>query len=949
MALVRLCSYNMHGFYNGIDFVSELLDTTDIFCLQEHWLRPDSLSLFNNVSPEFSAISLSSMTVDNYNNVGRPFGGLTVLYRTSVVKLLHDYGQCINNRVSGILLLHGNSKILLFNVYFPCVGDFNLRAEVDIISGYMNSVIDTINLDNVTVLMAGDFNTDLLHNDSADMSSLFDIFDRHKLQPCTKSYQGVYKYTYRVESRGVKSFIDNIVLPTKLFDDAKVTFVDVLDDVVNNSDHLAITCHVNLGCVTSIPCKVKCNYNYTKKYVWTNAAKQAYYYNTGSSLQYILESLSQNGDFNCLHADAIDNLYESIVHALKSSSEPYLCFIKHNANLKWSAYLGQLKNISRQAMYFWMENGCPNVGPSWDSYILSKRNYKRAVKDSKLNGKSACAARMLDAWNHGDSKNFWHNFNSNSTQSKCFSEVLNADMFVKQFQENFIDSSLNVQAHDNFANEFINYNCVNNNIDIEVEAIEKAVFSLNRSGVMDYDMLTINHFLYAHPVLFLLLKILFNVMITSGVAPDRFGNSVIFPIVKSFNKSIDDVGNYRPISIIPFIAKIFEACMQSTIDKLLSFHNNQFGFVKDGGCSKAIFTFSSCVRYFTERLSNVYFCSLDATKAFDRVNHFYLFNCMIERGFPSGLINVFKSWFRNMHSCVSWNNARSQFFEVRSGVPQGSILGGKFFNMLLDKLLCTLDSSGFGCYINSVFAGALAYADDLIIMSSSVVHLQKMLDMCNRFGIMCDLKFNVQKSCCGVIGKPLCSQSPDLLIDNYVLSWVDKFTYLGITFVTGQSLKVECKHRVQKFISSVCSVLRYKVAGYETVFAEILKMKCLPILFYGLECYMLDSQSMKSITQAWNMSFKWLFNYRKYDSTRLLFLSNNTMSLSFLLDQKMLCFYNSLEHSNNKLIHNLLTYMLTVHNVVELYRRYNLLFHCVVACIKRNVFGSFMEYCAERL
>ena len=49
---------------------------------------------------------------------------------------------------------------------------------------------------------------------------------------------------------------------------------------------------------------------------------------------------------------------------------------------------------------------------------------------------------------------------------------------------------------------------------------------------------------------------------------------------------------------------------------------------------------------------------------------------------------------------------------------------------------------------------------------------------------------------------------------------------------------------------------------------------------------MLDSVSLNSVNRAWHMAFKWLFNLRKYDCTSLLFLSSNTMSLSYLLNYR---------------------------------------------------------------
>ena len=139
-----------------------------------------------------------------------------------------------------------------------------------------------------------------------------------------------------------------------------------------------------------------------------------------------------------------------------------------------------------------------------------------------------------------------------------------------------------------------------------------------------------------------------------------------------------------------------------------------------------------------------------------------------------------------------------------------------------------------------------------------------------------------------------------------VLRWAHSFCYLGVNFLVGSSLKVDCKPRIQKFIFSICSVLHHKVKGYESFFADILIKKCLPVLTYSLECCMLDSVSLNSVNRAWNMAFKWPFDLRKYDSIRLLFLSCNNMSLSYFLNYRYLSFFLALRSYKNKLVHNLL-------------------------------------------
>ena len=58
--------------------------------------------------------------------------------------------------------------------------------------------------------------------------------------------------------------------------------------------------------------------------------------------------------------------------------------------------------------------------------------------------------------------------------------------------------------------------------------------------------------------------------------------------------------------------------------------------------------------------------------------------CPLERGSPSQLVNVFLIWYRNMRACVNWGCNKSVYFDIKSGYPEGSILGPKFFNLVVD-------------------------------------------------------------------------------------------------------------------------------------------------------------------------------------------------------------------------------------------------------------------------
>ena len=87
-------------------------------------------------------------------------------------------------------------------------------------------------------------------------------------------------------------------------------------------------------------------------------------------------------------------------------------------------------------------------------------------------------------------------------------------------------------------------------------------------------------------------------------------------------------------------SKILELCISARIVPLLHVDDLQYGFVPGKECQKALFTLDSVVNYYTSRGSPVFVASLDATKAFDRVNHKALFHKILLVGVPIALLNV---------------------------------------------------------------------------------------------------------------------------------------------------------------------------------------------------------------------------------------------------------------------------------------------------------------------
>jgi hypothetical protein len=123
--------------------------------------------------------------------------------------------------------------------------------------------------------------------------------------------------------------------------------------------------------------------------------------------------------------------------------------------------------------------------------------------------------------------------------------------------------------------------------------------------------------------------------------------------------------------------------------------------------------------------------------------------------------------------------------------------------------------------------------------------------------------------------------------------------------------------------------------------------KCLPILFYGLDSLPINCNVLQFLTKFWNMAFKWIYGLRKYDSTRLLFQSCNTMSAKFLLHRCWLLFYNSISVSSCPVVHSLWRWFSTQSCFRKLLSLYKI---DSVEC-RRSIYDAvslrFQEYCDD--
>ena len=117
--------------------------------------------------------------------------------------------------------------------------------------------------------------------------------------------------------------------------------------------------------------------------------------------------------------------------------------------------------------------------------------------------------------------------------------------------------------------------------------------------------------------------------------------------------------------------------------------------------------------------------SQDATAAFNRINVFRFLTILLRRGLPVVLVRFLLSWFTNTNCKVAWKSLLSCAFE--SDVKLGGVGG---FNLYVNELLEDILKAKLDYSIGGVNYSVIFYADDIILLSGSVVKMQSMLDVC---------------------------------------------------------------------------------------------------------------------------------------------------------------------------------------------------------------------------
>ena len=702
------------------DQLTEYLQTLNIeftvIGLTETWLTPDNLDLFGlNNYKQFS--------ICRENRRG---GGVSLFVKQNLHFTILEELNCNNDVIECIFIeiskdaLSIDHDLIIGNIYRPPNTDINNFIEI------LSNILEEIDSNVKLCYLMGDYNINLLNHDSHAQTSEF--------------LDSLYSYSYfplitkptRVSSSSA-TLIDNIFCN-------RITDCSCLNGILRTdiSDHYPIfSVHSNLirkEDSTEFKCRILSQKNIDK---FSSRLSQVKWNN-------IIEKEDCCTAFNDFYS-TIEKLHNESF-PLRTRKSTYC------SKLPWLSQ-GLKESIKHKNRLF-----CINKKEKTEESLLKYKKYK-----SRLNGLLRRAKKdhyhSLFKSNEQNVKKSW------AVMKTLINKTKSSEVPLKLLVNGHHVSDKNVIAN-KFNNYFVN---IGNNLaknipestispthylndvnitqsiylqPVDENEVKRIILNLKNSSP-GHDGMSSKVIKQTYHIYLPVLVHLLNLSITQGYFPPKLKIAKVVPLFKSGNSEL--LSNYRPVSILPCLSKIFEKIIYTRImtffeDKKL-FSENQFGFRENRGTTLAILTLiNKVVTGFNEN-KNTLGVFLDFRKAFDTVNHKILLKKLDKYGIRGNCLKLIESYLSNRQQFVQINEVNSSMQSIHCGVPQGSILGPLLFL----------------CYINDISlitkkTFIVLFADDSNVfvqgadLNNMVETLNMELEKINKWLVVNKLSLNIDKT-----------------------------------------------------------------------------------------------------------------------------------------------------------------------------------------------------------
>ena len=504
--------------------------------------------------------------------------------------------------------------------------------------------------------------------------------------------------------------------------------------------------------------------------------------------------------------------------------------------------LGMVYRTAYPADVKWYANGRPREGHIFYIWKSTKKAFRKFYRhrcgtsvNLRFNKINALFSRGRSIWNllktktkpprlNVDIQDLANHFNNITTEDGCLdnnqisirNEVLS---FYRSFKDNVLEC------------------------DLLGSTIRENIGKLKHKCAPGVDGVTTEHMLFALSDTFCTeLASVYSHMFKYNAVPDVLQIGIIVPILKKSTLPSNDYNNFRPITLSTVHAKLVELIILPMVN--LDIGGNQYGYQTGKGTEFCCALLNDSVTYFNEGGSAVYMCTLDAVKCFDNIWHEGLFYKLMSRMCPI----YWRLLYKSMRATIRLNNEYSQFLSITKGTRQGRVLSPHLFNVFIDDLMRDLQGCPYGLRIGSLQINTAGYADDVTLIASTQLDLQKLVDICYRYSCKWRFSFGPSKSKCIIMrNRSMSLPQPDIWLGTSKLQFVDRVEILGRVFSYNLSSQDHISSRMQSSRRAMfgMGIACSNEAIIPSVKAYLWKSVGVPSLVYALGTCNLNQSDLK--------------------------------------------------------------------------------------------------------
>ena len=831
----------------------------DVICLQETWLsEKHDISLYQ--IPGYQLISQETKCSSH--------GGLAIYlsdeytFKSLPLNIISDIWEGMFLEITGDNL---KRKITLGNVYRP--PRFNNRNEtIQNFTNELKPVLENIGNKNSDILITGDFNIDLLKTlERERFQDYLDLFMSNGLFP---------QITLPTRfARKSCSLIDQTFY--KSTDNHQPTFSGIIISQI--SDHLPY--------FTCLEKKHKKSKNEKFIKVFNNSPSDIDYF-----CQEIQKNInSQSFDCNMLNDPNVNyTQFQKILIEAKVKCIPMKVQRANKYKHKLSPWItsGIIRSIKFRDNLYKKFKTMNSLSEEYVETEINLNTYNTILKRSIRSAKQHYYKFQFKKYKN-DIRKTW----------STIKLILNKTKKTSSFPNHFISDGRKVTNAEEIANKFNKYftdigPLLSQKININSSKSYKSFLSDEVAHSFEFEMVTEDHILniirklkpksssghdnissillkkiseYIAPTL----AIIINQSLCTGIFPDELKIAQVKPLYKKDDPNVFD--NYRPISLLPVISKVFEKVVYIQLyeymvrNKLL--YASQYGFRQEHSTELASLEFTDQVMHHLDNNEIPLTIFLDLSKAFDTLDHDILLDKLRYYGVKHASLNWFQSYLCNRYQYVDYNGTVSSKLPLSTGVPQGSILGplmfiiymndiykvsDKFHSILyaddttLESPLCTFDTSALNHKYN-------------VDMLSSNINFE--LSLIYEWLCLNKLSLNVKKTKFMLFHnrqRKIENITPTLSINGNEIERVTDFNFLGLTIDQHMSWNSHINKVSVKITKTLGILSRLKRFLPQDILLMIYNSLIMPHIQYGILCWghksgrilTLQKRAMRLITNS---------------------------------------------------------------------------------------------------